>query len=183
MTWVHNQVAVFTFGFEDDDGASSSLTLYGKLPVLAQWTQDAADKVKEEIATLLDALSDAALKTSNALLVSYDDTFPVGAAGSDVEDKGVLLLTTDNNQPGSMAIPSILESKLVDTGLGQGIQINFSDGDVSAFVDAMTTGLDLNPFGIGDTVRFGTSRGENWSVVRDGYKQNRKSQKGRGRRG
>jgi len=183
MAWVHSNVAQISYTVQDDDKAKSTMTFYAELPSLSQWTQDALNKVKELLWDTISPLVDSALVSANALLPSFDDTFPSPADGSDVEDKGVFLWTTDNNQPGSVALASILESKLVDTGLGKGIQIDFTDVDVIAFVDAMTTGIDLNPFGILDVATFGTSRGEDWETVRDGYKQNRKSQKSRGNRG
>lgn len=183
MAWVHSEVASFTYTVKDDDGAKSTMTFYGELPSLNQWTQDAMNRIMEELWDLINPLIDAALIGCVASIGSYEDTYPSPADGSDVEDKGVFLFTAEGNQKGSVALASILEAKLVDTGLGKGIQINFDDVDVAAFNTAMLTGIYLNPFGILDTVRFGTSRGEDWEVTRDGYKQNRKSQKSRGYRG
>lgn len=183
MAWVHSNVGVITYTVKDDDGAQSTMTFYGTLPVLAVWTELAAETVKEKLWDRIAPLIDAALLTASFSLMSYDDAFDAPASGSDVEDKGVFLWTTDNNQKGTIALASILESKLVDSGVTAGIQIDVTDADVEDFVEAMIDGIDLNPFGILDTVHFGTSRGEDWQVLRDAYKQNRRSQKSRGYRG
>lgn len=183
MALVHSEVGVFTISTVDDDGAKGAVTFFGKLPAINQWTQVAIDKTKELLWGLLSPLMGAALRGISFGLGSYDDTYPVAAAGSDVENKGVWLMTAAGNVKADFATPDILETKLVSSGALTGIQIDFTDADVIAFNDALINGIDLNPFGVLDVVQFGTSRGELFVQIRDAYKQNRKSHKSRGGRG
>lgn len=183
MALVHSQVCQFTFTYIDDDGAKGSVSFNGRLPTLNQWSQDAIDQVKDNLSQLLAPLVDAALVGITATLVSYDDSMPVPDLGTDTENKGVWLLTTENNQKSDFAVPAIAEDKLINTGALAGIAIDLDDSEVGDFNDAMLEGIDLSPFSILDTVRFGTPRGEFFSVTRDAYKQNRASLKSRGRRG
>lgn len=183
MAMVFGDVLTVTYTVVDDDGAKSTVTFYATLPSITSWTSDSMERVATEMESLVSAISDGAILGVTMSLSGYDDAFPAATAGSDVENKGVFLLTAEGNQKASLAVPSIMESKLVSTGVLAGIQLDVSDGDVLAFVDALESGIDLNPFGILDTVTFGTSRGEAFQVVRDAYKQNRASFKSRGGRG
>ena len=176
-------VCAITFNTVDDDRAQSQTTFYATLPVLVDWTKAAMLKTVELLWALVSPLSDAALDGFSVRFAGYDDAYPEPVAGSDVEDKGVLLFNAEGNVPGTLALPSIKESVLVSSGIAAGILVDMTDTDVAAFVDAMTDGIDLSPFSIMDTVRFSTSRGEVIERVRDFYKQNRASYKSRGRRG
>lgn len=176
-------VGAFTFTVKDDDLAQSKMTFYAVLPVLNQWTQDGAKAFIDALWALVTPLIDSALVGFNFTMSGYEDTFPDAAAGSDVEDKGVFLMRTENNKPTSVALASILEAKLVSSGIAAGIQIDTSDSDVADFIDALENGIDLNPFGILDVARISTDRGEAVARVVDAYKQNRQSHKSRGGRG
>jgi hypothetical protein len=183
MAWVLSEVASITYTVTDDDRAVSKMQFWATLPTLNQWSQDAAEATIDQLWSLIAPLIDAVQVGVAFNLSGYEDTFPEPVAESDVEDKGVFLARTTNNKPVSVALASILESKLVTDGLAAGIQIDVADADVAAFIDALEDGIDLNPLGILDTVRFGTDRGESIATVIDAYKQNRSSQKSRGRRG
>jgi hypothetical protein len=167
-----------TFTFVDDDGAKSTTTLY----IDPNWAVDLTDlsTIAQEIATALEALSDAKLLSCVISMEGYDNVGELGATGSDVEDKGVFLMRTDDNFGASISVPSILETKLVDTGVTAGIQIDFTDDDVIAFKDILEDGGEV---GVGELWEVVDSRGQDIAAVVDGYKQNRASFKSRGRRG
>ena len=183
MANVMPDVGAFSCTYKDDDGANSTVTWYAQLPTLNQWTHDSAKAYLDEMIDLIAGIVDSAIVGFGFSLTGYDDTFPVATAGSDVEDKAVFIGRTDNNRPVSLSLPSVMESVLVTAGLEAGIQLDTTIQAVSDFIDALETGIDLNPFGFADVARACSSRGENWNSVVDAYKQNRASFKSRRSRG
>jgi hypothetical protein len=167
---------VINFSFQDDDGANSSMGVH--LP--ADVTNFAEAKaIADIIAPHAAAISDAALKGYTVTLSVYDDSDPSPAAGSDVENKGVFLLSTAGGFRSSLAVPGIKESVLISSGALTGIQIDMSDADVAAFVSDLVDGVTVGVV----TYEPSDYRGSDIAGVIDAYKQNRASFKSRGRKG
>lgn len=175
---------VVSMTWKDDDGAMSRTTIpcYEPgvdvgFPVIELYAAQLVARAK--------ALSDAALLDYSITRQYYeaDSGEKIPTPGSDVEDKGVFLLETSDAAKGSISIPSILESKLVDTGPLAGIQIDATDADVASFIEYLTTDIDTTPLGLAGEVHAVDSRGFEYELVYDAYKQNRASQKSRGRKG
>ncbi len=110
----------------------------------------------------------------------YDDTYPVGAAGSDVEDKGIVTIRTANNQTSSFNWPGVLESILVNNITPPGTYINLTNAAVAALVSGLINGINV---GLGGTIQPSNRSGLDFLSVKEAYKQNRGSQKSRQYRG
>lgn len=170
--------------FVDDDGATSRMSINAHepstalgYPIIEAW----AVRFIPLVAAVIDA---TLLEFSVSKNFFEDDPLErVPTAGSDVEDKGVFLLETENMHKGSFSVPSILEDKLVSSGALSGIQIDLDDADVAALVVYLTEDVDMNPFGLAGDVHAVDSRGEEYVRTYDAYKQNRASFKSRGRKG
>jgi hypothetical protein len=167
---------VVNFSFVDDDGATSTMGVH--LPAdISNFAE--AKAIADEIAPDLAAISDAALTGYTVTLSVYDDSNPVATSGSDVEDKGVFLLSTAGGFRSSVAVPSIKESVLISTGALTGIQVDLSDTDVASFVGDMVDGVTIGVV----TYEPSDYRGDDIVGVIDAYKQNRASFRSRGRKG
>lgn len=168
MAWV-NGIIKASFSFQDDDLAQASETV--NLP--AGTTLANAHIFAQSYADLLKDVSDCAMRGYTVSQSVYDDTYPTAAAGSDVEDKGVLTMRTVNN--GSMTItwPGIIESILVSTISRKGTYIDLADALVAPLIAALVSGLVTG----GSTTQPSDRRGADILAVKDAYKQNRSSQK------
>lgn len=122
-------------------------------------------------AALVDPVTDCALIGYSVNQEYYDDTYPVAAAGSDVEDKGVLVIRTVGNAIKTMSWPGVLESVLVNTISPPGTYIDLSNVAVAALVSALITG-------IGGTAPT-NGRGDDLRSVKEAYKKNTSSLKSR----
>lgn len=149
--------------YQDDDLAENSHTVdFPAATTLAQ-----VQTYATAYAALLAPVSDCALKGYTVLEHFYDDTYPLAAAGSDVEDKGILKIRTQNNHIKSFSWPGIVESVLISTISPPGTYIDLANAAVAALVSALITGLS------------GTApsndRGEDFLSVVEAYKKNTKS--------
>jgi len=171
--------------WRDDDGAVSRYEQNVVEPGVLDVGYPVIALYAAELIEAAQALSDAALLGYSISKDFYesDPVETIGEAGSDVEDKGVFLMSTNTGFKGSVSIPSILESKLVATGVETGIAIDMADADVLAFMTLLTTDVDTTPFGLAGEVHATDYRGDEFGVVTAAYKQNRASFKSRGRRG
>ena len=167
MSFAAKPVITVTYTFRDNDGKESTTE------VLLPGATTAANAVTFANAAraLLVLLSDAVCISQNVIIGSYENSIPT-IPSSDVENKGVLLFGSANGLKSSIAIPSILESVLQ----GNNQDIDQSNADVSAFIDAMTLGLSgTQPV---------NASGSDLTSIKDAYKQNRRSHlSGRTRKG
>lgn len=122
-------------------------------------------------AALVAPVTDCALIGYNVNQEYYDDTYPVAAAGSDVEDKGILVIRTVGNHFKQMSWPGIIESVLLNTITPPGTFIDLANAAVAALVAALITG-------IGGTAP-SNNRGDDLRSVKEAYKKNTSSQKSR----
>lgn len=166
MAFVNGPISI-SFTFIDDDLAQASTSV--KLP--AGTTLAAAQTFATSYVALLTPVTDCALTNYNITQEVYDDVYPVGAAGSDVEDKGVLTIRTANNGTSTLSWPGVLESILVNTITPAGTFIDLQNVAVAALVSALVNGLS----GTQPSDR----RGADFRSVKEAYKQNRGSQKSR----
>jgi hypothetical protein len=126
-------------------------------------------------AALLAPVSDCALKGYTITEDFYDNTYPMAAAGSDVEDKGVLVIRTQNNKTRQFNWPGVLESVLMNTISPPGTYIDLANVAVAALISALITGIA----GTAPS----TDRGDDFLSVVQAFKQNRGSLKSREYRG
>ncbi len=149
--------------YQDDDLAENAHTVDFPAAV----TLAAVQAYATAYAALLDPVTDCALKGYTVLERFYDDTYPVAAAGSDVEDKGVIKIRTQNNRVKTFSWPGIIESVLLNTISPPGTYIDLANAAVAALVAALITGIA------------GTApsndRGEDFLSVVEAFKQNRSS--------
>jgi hypothetical protein len=156
-----------TMIYQDDDLATSrsSIDFPAATAVAAIQTYAAA------YAALLDPVTDCALKGYTITTDFYDDTYPTPAAGSDVEDKGVIIMRTQNNKTRQFNWPGVLESVLMNTISPPGTYIDLANVAVAALTAALITG-------IGGT-QPSNDRGEDFLSIVQAFKQNRSSLKSR----
>lgn len=157
--------------YQDDDLAEATHTV--DFP--AATTPAAVATYANAYAALMDPLSDCVLKGYTVLERFYDDTYPLAAAGSDVEDKGVLKIRTQNNRIKTFSWPGIVESALLATISPPGVYIDLANAAVAALVAALITGL-------GGTAP-SNDRGDDFLSVVEAYKKNTKSLESRQYRG
>lgn len=153
--------------YQDDDLAENAHTL--DFPAAA--TLAAIQAYATAYAALVDPVSDCALKGYTVLERFYDDTYPLAAAGSDVEDKGVLKIRTQNNRIKTFTWPGIIESVLLNTISPPGTYIDLANVAVAALVSALITGIaGTQP---------SNNRGDDFRSVKEAYKKNTASLKSR----
>jgi hypothetical protein len=171
MAWQNGPISI-SFGFQDDDLAQASVSV--KLPsgtLLANAFVFAGDLV-----ALMSPVSDCALQKYSITQELYEDTYPQGAAGSDVEDKGVMTIRTANNGTSTFSWPGVLESVLVNNITPAGTYVNLTNAAVAALVSALINGINI---GLGGTIQPSDRRGLDFLSVKEAYKQSRGSQKSR----
>lgn len=166
MAFVDGTISV-SFQFQDDDLAQASTSV--KLPVGT--TLAAAKTFAASYVSLLTPVTDCALISYAVTQEVYDDTYPVAAPASDVENKGVLTIRTANNNTSTLSWPGVLESILVNSITPAGTYIDLANVAVAALVTALTNGLaGTQP---------SNRNGQDFRSVKEAYKQNRGSQKSR----
>lgn len=166
MAFVDGPITI-SFTFQDDDLAQASTSV--KLP--AATTPAAAKIFAGSYVALLAPVTDCALIAYNITQEVYDDTYPTAAAGSDVEDKGVLSIRTANNNTSTLTWPGVLESILINTITPAGTYIDLANVSVAALITALVNGLaGTQP---------SNRNGQDFRSVKEAYKQNRGSQKSR----
>lgn len=165
MAFVAKPAIDIVYSFRDNDGKQSTISVQISGSVLPA----AAVTFANALRPLATALTDAVLVGQNVILGYYEDA--VGAIPrSDVEDKGLFNFFTANGVRSSIAIPSIKETLLQPNNQ----DIDGTNADVTAFVNAMTLGLGgTQPAGKG---------GNDLTGVASSYKQNRRSMIGRASR-
>lgn len=161
------------YTFMDDDKATSTERVY--VPVGTALAD--AKTFANSYAALIQPLSDCAMTKYNISQEVYDDTYPVAADGSDVEDKGVLTFRTVGNGSATMSWPGVLESILVNTISRKGTYIDLANVAVAALASALISGLGA------PAIQPSSRRGDDLVSIKDAYKQNRSSQKSMGFKG
>lgn len=126
-------------------------------------------------AALIAPVTDCALEGYTVTEDFYDDTYPQPAAGSDVEDKGVLIIRTANNKTRQLTWPGVIESVLMNTISPPGTYINLANAAVAALVSALITGIA----GVAPS----NDRGDDFLSVKEAFKKNTGSLKSREYRG
>ncbi len=167
-----NGAKTVTFTFQDDDLAQSSISI----KLTPATTLDAAYAFASQMVTLIAAVSDCALQKYSVSGEIYDDTYPLGAAGSDVEDKGVLTIRTVDNNTTTLSWPGIKESLLINTITPPGTYIDLVNVNVAALGTALLNGISAGVLGI---VQPANRNGQDFLSIKEAYKQNRGSQKSR----
>jgi hypothetical protein len=167
-----NGPKTITFTFQDDDLAQGSVSV--KLPDTVSY--DGAFAFAEDFVAMLTPLSDCALQKYTVSGEVFDDAYPQGAAGSDVEDKGVIVIRTANNGTSSFTWPGVKESVLLNTISPPGTYIDLANVNVAALLSALINGLAE---GILGTLQPSDRRGADFLSVKEAYKQNRGSLKSR----
>ena len=160
-----------TLSYQDDDLAIARTSVdFPGGTTLADVTAYATS-----YAALIDPVSDCALTGYTVTEDFYDDTYPQAAPGSDIENKGVLVIRTANNRTRQLTWPGILESVLLNTISPPGTYINLANVAVAALTSALITGLA------------GTApsndRGDDFISVKEAFKKNVNSLKSREFRG
>lgn len=157
--------------YQDDDLAEATHTV--DFPPAT--TMAAVQTYATAYAALLDPVTDCVLKGYTVLERFYDDTYPLATAGSDVEDKGILKIRTQNNRIKTFSWPGIVESVLLSTISPPGVYIDLANAAVAALVAALITGIA------------GTApsndRGEDFLSIVEAFKKNTASLAGRQFRG
>jgi hypothetical protein len=125
-------------------------------------------------------VSDCALQKYSVSGEVYDDTYPLGAPASDVEDKGVITIRTVDNNTSTLSWPGVKESLLVSNITPAGTFIDLTNVNVAAVVNAIINGLSAGVLGV---VQPANKNGQDFLSVKEAYKQNRGSQKSRQYRG
>jgi hypothetical protein len=153
--------------YQDDDLAIASTSV--NFP--AGTTLAAVQTYATAYAALVAPVTNCALIGYSISEDYFDDTFPVAAAGSDVEDKGVLIIRTVSNAIKTMTWPGVLESVLVNTISPPGTFVDLANVAVAALVSAVITGIaGTQP---------SNSRGDDLRSVKEAYKKNTNSLKSR----
>lgn len=156
-----------SLSYQDDDLAISRTTV--DFPVGT--TLAAVQTYASSYAALVNPVTDCALIGYSVNQEYYDDTYPTAAAGSDVEDKGVLVIRTVGNNIKTMTWPGIIESVLLNTITPPGTFIDLANVAVAALVSALVTGL------AGTAPSNG--RGDDLRSVKEAFKKNTASLKSR----
>jgi hypothetical protein len=166
MAFVDGPISI-SFTFQDDDLAEASTSV--KLP--AGTTLAAAHTFAASYVNLLTPVTNCALISYDVTQQVYDDTYPVAAVGSDVENKGVLTIRTANNNTSTISWPGVLEAILINTITPSSTYIDLANVAVAALITALTNGLaGTQP---------SNRNGQDFRSVKEAYKQNRSSQKSR----
>lgn len=167
--------------FVDDDGARSTVTHYAEPDVGAESTASMR-AYAEEWAGKATALLDSKLVSIDVSLMAFENDLALPGT-SDVENKGVFIWYNEIGRSSDMALPSILESKLIDEGVAKGKYIDVTDTEVEDFTTLMIDGFDTVPLGLAGYVRPCDRNGFDFEALKDAYKQNRMSHKSQGRKG
>lgn len=158
MSIVAKPTISIVYSFRDDDAknATSEIMIPGATTAANALTFAAA------YAPLLAALSDGTLTGYNVIL-GFAEAASLVIGPSDIENKGLLLLSAANAIKSSITIPSVLESILQPNNQ----DIDQTNSAVSDLLDALTLGIG--------GVQPCNASGSDLIVVRESYKQNRRS--------
>lgn len=104
--------AVLSFGLEDASGSQSKLQFHVPFGTLASVVTTAAGL----LVPLIQACSDCAIISQSLTYAYYDPAHGAAAAGSRVEDKGVVIMRAANGRPSRVAIPAVKEALLNTSG-------------------------------------------------------------------
>jgi len=167
MAIVAKPTISIVYSFRDDDGKSATT----EVMIQGATVPGNAVTFAAALAPLIAALSDATMTGYNIIL-GFAEATGVVIGASDIENKGLLLLGAANGVKSSLTIPSVLESVLQPNNQ----DIDQTNTDVADLLDALTAGLGgVQPCNIS---------GSDLVLVRDTYKQNRRSHvSGRVRKG
>lgn len=147
------------YTIKDEKGAQSSTEV--NLPATTAF----ADVVifAAEMAKLISPLiSGQITRIGVAFMVDLPGVLPVApAGGSDVEEGGRFNFATVNGFRTSLRVPTFLETKVTPNS----DTIDQTDGDVLAFVGAITGGIDLTGVGGSGTVQPSDKREEDITAL------------------
>jgi len=179
MAIVWRAVPTVSYTFVDDDGNAARLTagLQGDItagPLVATMQRGAA-----EFGKAIGLVSDAALIGGSLTYTWYDDSYPAGAAGSEVERKGAMVLRDEKGYLASVEVPSIDQDVL----LADKITIDPADENVADLIEWLTEEMDMTPFSLEGDVKVCNTKGESLLSFLEGYQVHRASRKQRSRRG
>ena len=156
-----------SLSYQDDDLAIARTSVNFPLAT----TLAAVQTYATAYAALVAPVTNCALIGYNINQEYYDDTYPVAAAGSDVEDKGMLIIRTVANRIKTMSWPGIIESVLVNSISPPGTFIDLANVSVAALIGALVTGIaGTQP---------SNDRGDDFRTVKEAYKKNTSSLKSR----
>lgn len=161
MAFVAKPQISIIFSVRDNDGKSST----AEVQIAGATAPAAAVTFANALRALIAPLLEGIITGQSVIIGSYEDA--IGAIPrSDVEDKGLFNFFTASGQRASIALPSVSEAILQANNQ----DIDGTNADVAAFVNAMTLGLaGTQPVGAGGT---------DLTSVSSSYKQNRRSMKG-----
>lgn len=170
MAIVAGQISL-TLTYVDDDLATSRTSV--NFPIGTALADVQAYAIA--YAALVDPVTDCALSGYSISQEYYDDVYPTAAAGSDVEDKGVLVMRTVNNNIKTMTWPGVIEGVLLNSITPAGTFVDLANVGVAALVSALITGIA----GTAPS----NARGDDLRSVTQAYKKNTRSLASRGRKG
>ena len=138
MAWVQKTHRLL-FRFRDNDGAESTCEAHLRVSV----PLDTALSFAAALAPLVSALSDAKMITYN-VIAEWVETAPAVAGAASVTESGIFLFRTANvpQERYVLTLPAIRPDLVALGGDFAGIQLDATNADVAAFINAMTEGLD-----------------------------------------
>lgn len=137
MAWKPDSTASVTLFFRDDDGASTRHVIN-----VASSALSVAGAFAAAYAELFIPLSNCALWKVSITLRYLDDTDPVGAVGSSVNQRSVFQFMAEDGTRFDLSIPGLIAVKLLQPpNPYAGIGFDVTDVDIAAMVAATITGI------------------------------------------
>jgi hypothetical protein len=104
--------AILSYGVEDASGSNSKVQFHVPFGTLASVVTTAGGLLQP----LLEAVTGCAVVSMSLSYPYHDPLHATPAAGSRVENKGVVIMRAANGRPSRIAIPGILETLLRTSG-------------------------------------------------------------------
>jgi len=131
--------------FKDQSGSTSAVGMWLK----PGSTYADADAAATALASVLLPLTDCVLIKQKIIYQSVEFGPMPAQSGSAIVRQGAFFFDCDDMASQCIiTIPSIVDTVLVTTGFGAGIDIEVTNVDVIAFVNALLSGGVTNPFAV-----------------------------------
>lgn len=138
------KLPLIIYGFRDESQTASRC----RFTLRAGTTNTQGMAAATALRAPLQGLSDAVIGWQSLTYAMVETSVHLPPAGTNIHQVGVFIFTTDTpEQYAIVEIPGIHTKHLMTTGPAEGIDIDLTDGAVSALLAELTSGLWCNHFG------------------------------------
>lgn len=137
------QLPILELQYLDETGSKGAMQLHAPIGT----TYAEIDASALAVASIFASITGCVLIRQRILFKAVTNPKETAAAGSSIKRQGAFVFEDETGEKQSLiAVPGILDSVLVETGVSAGIAIDTTNSDIVSFVTLYIDGIWCNPF-------------------------------------